>query len=237
MSRPIIVGHRGAKGMAPENTLKAFKIGCLSADMVECDIHLSKDGVLVVSHDDDLGRIVGVSGEIKDLTLEQLKRYDFGQGEKIPTLSEVIEIVRQSKKGLIIEIKGNSDEEASQVAGALLELISKSRLPENLYICSFWHSILGLFKSGGISFKTFVLINYERGCDEIVKDVKKSKADGVGIRCEKITGECVKKLHNSGYFINAWVADDKNTFDKMKELKVDWITSDYPKKASEEFKL
>jgi len=236
MPRSIIVGHRGAKGMAPENTLKAFKIGCLFADLVECDIHLSKDGVLVVSHDDDLKRIVGVSGEIENLTLEQLKRYDFGQGEKIPTLSEVIEIVQQGKKGLVIEIKGNSDREALQVAQALLKFISKSRLLENICICSFWYSVLSLFKSSGISFKTFVLIDDERGCDEIIKDIRKSKADGAGIRCDRITKECVEKLHDNVYFINAWVVDDKNTFDKMTEMKVDWITSNYPKKVLEEFK-
>lgn len=69
-----IVGHRGAMGLAPENTLKAFRIGCESnAQVVECDIHLSKDKQLIVIHDNILDRTTNGNGWVGDFTLEELK--------------------------------------------------------------------------------------------------------------------------------------------------------------------
>jgi glycerophosphoryl diester phosphodiesterase len=232
MNRPVIVGHRGAREMAPENTLKAFQIGCRWADLVECDVHLSQDGKLMVSHDGSLERTAGVAGEIKNLTLEKLKEYDVGQGEKIPELWEVAELVKESNRGLIIEIKGDSDEEALSIADALYEFVSKNDLPEKIYICSFWHSILKAFKKGVLPFQTFILINDDRPCDELVKSVKLSGADGIGIRCNNVAKECVAKLHQGGYFVNAWVVNDEKTLEEMLDAGADWITTDYPQKIS-----
>src|SRR5918911_2208376 len=102
-----LVGHRGAAGLAPENTIKAFKKGLeVGADTVECDIQLSKDEELVVIHDHTLNRTTNKKGRVKDYTLEELKQLDAGEGEQIPTLSEVVDLVLQNHKGLAVEIKG-----------------------------------------------------------------------------------------------------------------------------------
>ena len=90
----LIVAHRGANNLAPENTLKAFKKAIeLRADFVECDVLESKDGVLVITHDEEISRLTGQFGYVRDLTLEKLKTFDFGDGEKIPTLQELIELI------------------------------------------------------------------------------------------------------------------------------------------------
>jgi glycerophosphoryl diester phosphodiesterase len=106
----ICVAHRGGAGCAPENTPAAFKKAiALGADMVECDIHLSKDGHMVVIHDDRLDRTTNGKGLVREKTLAELKALDAGSwyggefaGEKISTLEELLDLA-QGKVEVIIE--------------------------------------------------------------------------------------------------------------------------------------
>jgi glycerophosphoryl diester phosphodiesterase len=115
MRSPLIIAHRGASGDAPENTLAAFRLAMDSgADMIELDLHQSKDGVLVVCHDLKLYRTARVKKTIKQLTLKELKRLDVGHwfhprfsGETIPTLEEVLDLTKDRIR-LNIEIKQGS---------------------------------------------------------------------------------------------------------------------------------
>ncbi len=100
----LIVGHRGASSVSPENTLKAFQKAIeLKGDYVEFDVQETRDGYLVVTHDEDIKRITGKDGLIKDMTLNELRKLDFGDGEKIPTLQELVELTK-NKIGLNCEI-------------------------------------------------------------------------------------------------------------------------------------
>jgi glycerophosphoryl diester phosphodiesterase len=85
----LIIGHRGAKAIEPENTLRALAKGMECADFVEIDVRMSRDNELVVIHDRTLERTTNGKGQVNDFTLEQLKELDAGKGEKIPTLKEV----------------------------------------------------------------------------------------------------------------------------------------------------
>jgi len=100
----LIIGHRGASSDSPENTLKAFQKAIeLEADYVEFDVQETRDGVLVVTHDKDIKRITGKDGLIKDMTLNELRKLNFGEGEKIPTLQELVELTK-NRIGLNCEI-------------------------------------------------------------------------------------------------------------------------------------
>ena len=97
---PIIHAHRGASAYAPENTLPAFRLALeQKADGIETDIHLTRDGRFVVCHDDEIARTSNGQGKIQDMTVEQLKAYDFGgkfspvfAGTPLPTLEELLEV-------------------------------------------------------------------------------------------------------------------------------------------------
>ena len=98
-----IFGHRGYSGKYPENTMLAFKKAYeIGADGIECDVQRSKDGVLVISHDPDLKRIVGENKYIKDLTYNELSRYNFSNmkeyNEKIPTLESLLIYAKDKEK-------------------------------------------------------------------------------------------------------------------------------------------
>ncbi|NYT06146.1 MAG: glycerophosphodiester phosphodiesterase [Methanomicrobiales archaeon] len=99
-----IVGHRGARAVAPENTLRAVRLGARCADFVEIDVRLSRDGVPVVIHDATLDRTTGGTGPVAALTAGELMTLDAGGGEHIPALAEACDAVRGTC-GLVVEIK------------------------------------------------------------------------------------------------------------------------------------
>jgi len=100
------IAHRGASAYEPENTLRAFERAIeMGATMLELDVYLSQDGHPVVVHDADPARTGNSNGQIRDMTLEQIKGFDASQGEQVPTLSEAIELTR-GRAELYIELKG-----------------------------------------------------------------------------------------------------------------------------------
>jgi len=100
------IAHRGASACEPENTLRAFERAIeMGATMLELDVHLSRDGHPVVIHDPDLSRTTDGQGQATALSLAQIKRFDAGRGERVPALSEVIDLAR-GRAQLYIELKG-----------------------------------------------------------------------------------------------------------------------------------
>ena len=108
-----VVGHRGAAGVMPENTIKGFRYAIeLGVDYVECDVHLSRDKQLMVMHDATVDRTTNGRGAIRDLTAARIRSLDAGQGEQVPLLDEVLETVR-GEVHLLIELKGTGVEHAA----------------------------------------------------------------------------------------------------------------------------
>lgn len=110
---PKVIGHRGAKAYAPENTLASIHTAAdLGVEWVEIDVKLSKDGEAVIFHDEELGRCTGHQGLVKDFTLKELRELDAGSwfgdsfiGEKIPTLEEALNAILERGLGVNLEIK------------------------------------------------------------------------------------------------------------------------------------
>lgn len=125
--KPLVIGHRGAAALEPENTIrslkKAFECG---ADLVEVDVRKSRDGHLVVIHDKTVDRTTDGKGAVRDLSLQDLKNLDAGLGERIPTLGEVLDFIRGAGRGLVVEIKDSGIEEGvvSSILAAGISSIS-----------------------------------------------------------------------------------------------------------------
>ena len=107
-----IFAHRGASAYAPENTMEAFHLAAKQgADGIELDVHVTKDGEVVVTHDEKIDRVSNGSGFVKDMTLRELKRLSFHNhmesyvGAGIPTLREVLEFVKTTTMAVNIELK------------------------------------------------------------------------------------------------------------------------------------
>lgn len=113
-AKVLVVGHRGS-GLAPENTLAAFRAGLVHSDMLELDVHLSRDGAVIVAHDADAQRTTGKDAAWADMTMEEIQALDAGSwfgsdfaGEKVPTLDEVLDLVAGQTK-VLIELKWPND--------------------------------------------------------------------------------------------------------------------------------
>ena len=132
----ILTGHRGAKKEFPENTIlsieNAIQNGCKA---IEIDIHQTKDSQLVVIHDPTIDRTSNGRGRVDSYTYQELLEFDFGQGQQIPTLFEVLELSKKTQMKLLIELKVHGIEKQ------IVTLIDEFKLYENTYIISFHHSI------------------------------------------------------------------------------------------------
>ncbi len=131
-----IFAHRGASAYAPENTLAAFRSAQQSqADGIEFDIHLSKDHHIIVIHDEDVSRTTNGRGKVQDLMLEEIRRLDAGQGEIVPTLPQVLDLLGD-KMMLNIELKGFTGT-ASLLPEKVTELVHDRQINRNVIYSSF----------------------------------------------------------------------------------------------------
>jgi glycerophosphoryl diester phosphodiesterase len=135
-NRILIIGHRGASTIAPENTLKSFKKAIeLKADYIEFDVQETLDRELVITHDEDIKRITGYEGLISKMSLKELKRLDFGEGEKIPTLGELVNLTKN-------KIKLNCEIKVKGLRKKVVEILRKAKVLETTIVSSFIHEEL-----------------------------------------------------------------------------------------------
>ena len=156
----IIIAHRGASNIAPENTLKAFKKAIeLKADFIEFDVLETKDGKIVVCHDEEISRLTGQHGFIRELTLQELKTFDFGEGEKIPSFEELIAIT----KG---KINLNCEVIVKGISNKVIKILKKYDLTDSVIISSFKREELLRFQKIDPTVKLAYLDhnNYEMPC-------------------------------------------------------------------------
>jgi glycerophosphoryl diester phosphodiesterase len=127
-----VIGHRGARSLAPENTLKGLRAAAMcKADWAEVDVRLSKDGVLVLMHDETVDRTTDGHGKVEDLAFEELKSLRI-QDQKIPTLRQAVELAEELGLGLVVEMKEEGIE----------ELMVEELIGQKALITSFYHSSL-----------------------------------------------------------------------------------------------
>ncbi len=150
--RPFVIAHRGASAHAPENTLSAFGLAIdQGADAIELDVRLSHDNELVVIHDPTLRRTTSGKGRVRNYTVSELKLLDAGSwfdqsfiGERIPTLSEIFQLV-DGRVGINIELKSvTGKKDAERLVQRSHEIIRRYHAEEYVLLCSFQHSLVKL---------------------------------------------------------------------------------------------
>src|ERR1051326_2126264 len=128
---PLVIAHRGASRSEPENTLRAFELAIkLGAQMIELDLHATRDGQIVVIHDADLSHTTNLSGQVSELTLEEVRRADAGKGERVPTLEETLDLAR-GRVQLYLEIKD------ARAAAETLRMVRERGCQSEVLIASF----------------------------------------------------------------------------------------------------
>jgi len=219
------IGHRGAMGYEPENTLASFsKALALGVDMIELDVYVLKTGELVVIHDDKVDRTSDGHGYVEDLSFEDIRKLDVGNGETIPTLEEVINLVDR-RVPINIELKGEGT--AEPVAKLITEYIDrKNYLADDFLISSFDHYELRRFKELMSDVRVGALIGaIPIGYSKFAEAVS---AYSVHLSLDFIRKKYVDDAHKRGFKVFVYTVNDKDDINKMKKLGVDGLFSNYP---------
>ncbi|MGB8956324.1 MAG: glycerophosphodiester phosphodiesterase [Tumebacillaceae bacterium] len=229
---PKNLAHRGASAAAPENTMAAFRLAeQMGADGIELDVHLTRDGVPVVIHDEWLDRTTSGKGLVAEHTLAGIRALDAGAwfgdafaGEKVPTLEEVIRAFGR-RMFFNIELK-NSYLPMPTLEHRTIALLRHYRLERGVLVSSFNHQSMHLFRQLAPDIPTGLL--FDCVLVEAPPYAKSLGAAALNPYYMCVTQERVQEAHANGLGINVWTVNDADDMKQMIELGVDAIITNHP---------
>lgn len=235
--RPLIGAHRGASGEAPENTFAAFDLALEhGAELLECDVHRTRDGHLVVQHDFTLNRTASRDGLIRDLTLEEIRRCDAGawrgeqwQGQVVPTLDEVLD--RYGRRTLInVEIKVDR-QPYPQIEELVARAVRMRSLYDRVVVSSFYLTTIERMRRVDPQVRTGLLADVRP--DEAMLNAHEAGALAVHLESPLITAPRLSRVQRWGLEMVAWTVDDVIEMVRLTDLGVAAIISNYPARLRE----
>ena len=219
------LGHRGACGHAPENTLASMRKALeLGVHGFEFDIQMSKDGVPVVIHDDTLERTTGGKGAVNAYTLTELKQFDAGGGERIPSLEDVFELVDKRCR-LFIELKAPDCTQAvAEIIGHYVSHVGWSY--EQLFVCAFDHLQIASIRAINPNIHTCAL--FVGIPISLAAMAQEAGAWAINPNIHHMNEALVADAHKRGMKVITWTANLPEHIARAKALGVDGIISDFP---------
>jgi glycerophosphoryl diester phosphodiesterase len=215
------IGHRGAAGHAPENTLQSFeKAVLLGCDMTELDVHLCLSGELVVIHDETVDRTTDGSGLVSELVLNEIKLLNAGKGEEVPTLDAILSLLRGMIK-LNIELKGLG------TAKPVHDLVKGLGWDNNdLTISSFNWDMLKEYRVLDSNARLSVLTFKNHG--EAMGLAEQIDAYSINPYHLLLNKKYVEEAHNKGFMVYSWTPNKESEIKQAINKGVDGVISDYP---------
>ncbi|WP_281154192.1 glycerophosphodiester phosphodiesterase family protein [Streptomyces sp. HYC2] len=214
----LTIGHRGVMGVEPENTLRSFVAAQQAGlDVIELDLHLSKDGALVVMHDDKVDRTTDGSGAIADKTLAELRSLDAGRGERIPVFEEVLDAVRSPLQAEIKDVAA---------ARALAEVLHERDLVSRVEVSSFHDGAIAEIARLVPGVRTALVAS--RYDSEVVERATAAGAATVCLNIRRLTLEIVEHARKADLRIIGWVVNTLDHLRLVRALELDGATTDYP---------
>lgn len=229
----LILGHRGARGHAPENTMASFQAALdMGADGIELDVQMTKDGKVVVCHDHSLERTSNGSGWLVEHTREELRALDFGSwfspqfaGEKIPTLREVLQWAAPTRLIVNVEIK-NGPVIYEGIEEKVSALIRECRMVERVIVSSFYHPSLLKMKQLDPMIKTGLLYA-SRPVDPWLQ-LRVTDTDNLHPLWHYVDAAWASGTRPHGAKIFTWTINELRDWEHIKNMGVDGIMTDYP---------
>lgn len=225
MNNILSIGHRGAKGYAPENTLLSFQKALdLGVAGIELDVHLTADGEIVVIHDETIDRTTNEKGIVNQLSLAAIKKLRIDGEHEIPTLKEVLDLVNQHCF-VNIELKGNG------TAGAVVALIEHYVLEKNWQYSDF---LLSSFNWNGLQEVAFLNANIPLGVlaqsnlDLAFAFSKFIKAKAIHPYFHLLDTENTTQMQERGFLVFPWTVNEIEDIQKIKSYPINGIITDFP---------
>jgi len=216
----LIGAHRGARSIAPENTLSSMKASLGSCDFIEIDVQLSSNEVAVIMHDDTLNRTSSGNGRVCDFTLDELQKFDYGSWfdgnyEPLLTLGIALEFIKQNNIFLNIEIKDIHDNFSDEkVVSIVLKEVQRYGVQDLVIISSFRASYLSTCRDIMPNIPTALLVE-DKHPSRVLEYLKELKVDAYNISDDLVDKELVAMLKKAGYFVNVYTVNSQK---RKKEL-------------------
>ncbi len=230
-----VIAHRGWSGQYPENTLLAFREAIrLGVPAVEFDVHATLDGKIVVIHDVTVDRTTNGHGAVKDLTFAQIRQLDAGQGERVPTLEEVLDLC-SGKVAVQLEVK------VTGIERHLTMLWQRYGSRPDIYFTSFQPTALAALKKINPAVRVAPLDQtthirsgfYEELAKKLVQQARTLDAFAIHPKFSTVTPPLAKIIKEEGFLLQAWSVPREITPDQIRASGVDGFTTNWPDQYKE----
>ena len=228
-----IFAHRGASGYAPENTLEAFRLAMeQGADGMELDVHLTKDGEVVVIHDETLDRTSNGHGNVRDYTLEELKKFSFHnhmekyQGVQIPTLKEVLNLVKNSCMKVNIELK-TGIYWYEGIEEKTMDIVKTMGMEDRVIYSSFNHySIQKVLEQNSDAETAYLFSDVPLNMEKYAKDTGVKGLHPAVYHLKM--ADFLETYLKSGLKVRVWTVNNKEDMKMFMDAGVDAVITNYP---------
>ena len=221
-----VIAHRGASGYRPENTLAAYELALVQgADMIEIDLHRTRDGAIVITHDESLAGLGG-RGEIADTDCADVRALDAGDGERVPLLDEVLDRFGP-RIPFNLELKRGRDGPYPGLERAALDAVLARGLLEQTLFSSFSDRVLETLRGLSSQARIAVLVSPEAP-QRWRERARSVGAEAVNFWAGLASAEAVDTAHSDGRLVNVYTVDDPDQLRVLCERGVDGIFTNYP---------
>lgn len=224
--RPRVIAHRGASGTLPENTLPAYALAVEQrADMIEIDLHRTRDGAVVIAHDEGLERLGG-RGEIADATLSEVRDLDAGNGERVPTLDEVLDRFG-TQIPFNLELKRGTRADYPGLPAAALEAVETRDLLGQTLFSSFYDSVLSGVRGASRAARIGLLLS-PRDPSRAFERARAVGAEALNPWIGLARRELIQEAHAEGLAVYVFTVDAEEDMRRLLDLGVDGLFTNHP---------
>jgi len=234
ISSPLIIGHRGAAAVAPENTLVSFERAMRDgADGIEFDVRLSSDGVPFVIHDATLNRTASVRTQVAKLSAAELALIDVGRGEKLPNLHQVLALFNQRNALLYLEMKTETGELA--LPRTVVQVIKNESMQEKVIVACFDMSLIREVKRIDSNIRTAALFQpkISRPFDlvrkkKLIHIAQANGADEIALHYRLVSPRIVERARQAQMQVVIWTVDNTQWIDRARVLDIKALITNNP---------
>jgi len=224
--KPLVIAHRGASGHRPENTMPAFELAvAMRADMIETDLHRTRDGAVVITHDEQLAGLGG-RGEIADATLAEIRALDAGEGARIPTLAEMLDAFG-SRIPFNLELKKGTRAEYEGLEAIAIEAVRSRGIAEQTLFSSFYDPVLARLRTQAPEVRIGLLIS-KRYPGRIVERARALGAEAIHPEASLVDAALVESAHEAGLAVYVFTVDAVAEMRRLLDLGVDGLFTNHP---------
>lgn len=228
----IRIAHRGASHAYPENTMLAYRRAIeMGVDYIEIDVQVTRDGEIVVMHDESVERTTNGTGFIHDLPAAYIRELDVGRGERVPLLSEVIRLARENDIRLCVEVKGMNETASVEITDTVVGAIQRAEFVPYTIVTSFYQDALRRAKKIEPRLATLLDPSPQDGSltpREICGQTLAAYANIISFDFEHVTADVMREVELTGLAMWPWAPITVSDISRMLALGVHGIMTDKP---------